>query len=450
MNLIRDWLGRVINKQGPTRSWADQRRNEALELLAHVGNERTWTDLSRHSNGFVREVAVRELCSHPSPDALIALIERLNDWVPQVRNLAASGLQYYLTPSQAQALLAALEPLMNLAACRRVDHGATLSAARVVLQSPSIRDEVYKNFLARQGKAARYLFALLLEVEPAPEALLCSALAHRELTVRLMAITACGTLPVAQAQPLLLEALSRRGVSVRVRALHALLPLLDDPRQVVREALLDESPSIRHLAHWAASRHEIDALNVLTERLNQELPVMKRDWLGVLGLAGDLNVGIVQEWHTEALRSAYSSVRHAAVKLLRDDQLPEMFEALDDPSEKIFVAALDQLNKQPWARVKDRLDTKLNKNWHGLSLPRRAALFQVRPRWQQLAYLLERLEAEPDAPAYWLRQVDLWCDRQYQIVDPVTPKAERDALLNRLRELAARGLIRSESLARVA
>lgn len=450
MSTMRDWLDRVINKQGPTCSWADRRRNEALELLAHVGNDKTWTDLSHHYNGFVREVAVRELCSHTSPDALIALIERLNDWVPQVRNLAATGLQYYLMPSQAQALLVALEPLMNLSSCQRVDHGSTLTTARAVLQSPGIRDEVYKNFLARQGKAARYLFVLLLEVDAAPEALLSSALAHGELTVRLMAISACGKLPVAQARPLLLEALSRRGASVRVRALNALLPLLDDPRQVVREALLDESPSIRNLARWAASRNEIDALEVFTERLNQELPVGKRDWLGVLGLAADLNVELVQQWHAKALRSAYSSVRHAAVKLLRDDQLPDMLEALDDSSEKVFVVALDLLNKQPWARVKDGIDTKLNQNWHGLPAPRRTAILQLRPKWQQVAYLLERLDAEPDTQAFWLRQLNLWCDRQYQIVDPVTSKAEREALVNKLRELAARGLIRSESLARAA
>jgi hypothetical protein len=59
------------------------------------------------------------------------------------------------------------------------------------------------------------------------------------------------------------------------------------------------------------------------------------------------------------------------------------------------------------------------------------------------------VDTEPALQAFWLHQVNLWCDRQYQMVDPVTPKAEREALMEKLQKLAARDLIRSDSLARV-
>lgn len=210
---MTSWLDRLLNKQGAAQSWADRRRVEALELVAQAENDAAWVGLSRHCNGFVREVAVRELNRTRSPDALVALIDRLNDWVPQVRDLAAAGLKQYLSPSQAPALLAALEPLIALEARQRVDHGPTLMAARTVLQSPLVREEVNRHFLTRQGKAARYLFDLLLECDAEPEALLRSALAHRELTVRLMAVAACKQLPAYQARPLLAEALPRPGAS---------------------------------------------------------------------------------------------------------------------------------------------------------------------------------------------------------------------------------------------
>lgn len=450
MSTIRDWLDRLKNKQAPSSSWADRRRNEALELLADVESNKTWLELSTHYNGFIREVVVRKLCSHPSPEALVALIERLNDWVPQVRDLAAAGLKHYLLPSQAQALLFALEPIIALAARRRVDHGPTLMAVRAVLQSPDIRDEVYTNFLARQGKAARYLFALLLEQDTAPETLIRSALAHRELTVRLIAVSTCQKLPVAHARQLLLEALSRPGAKVRVCVLRALLPLLDDPKPVLRKALMDTSPSIRSLARWAAPHSKVDALVVLTEQLNQDMPTGKRDWLGVLGLAAELNIDLPQPWHTEALRSTYSTVRQAAVRLLREDQLPELLGVLDDPSDKVFFAAIAQFNKQPWTSMKTGLGAKLDRDWPDLPTARRQAILQLLPGWQQVAYLLGRLDTEPALHAFWLRQVDLWCDRQYQVVDPITPKAEREALVEKLQKLAARNLIRSDSLARVA
>ncbi|WP_260963326.1 HEAT repeat domain-containing protein [Pseudomonas citri] len=452
MSTLQFWLDRLRNKQTLASTWADHRRNEALEALAGAGTHSSWIELSHHHNGFVREIAVRELCAQPSPEALVALvalIDRSNDWVPQIRDLAAVGLEHYLSPVHVHALLYAVEPLIALTARQRADHRKTLKAARAVLQSPVIRDEVQANSLTRHGKAARYLFELLLESDSNPGALLRSALAHREVTVRLLAVSACQKLPATQARQLLLEALSQSGAKLRVWVLRALLPLLDEPRPVLREALLDASASIRSLARWAAPSSGIDAHAVLFDRLKQDIPSKKRDWLGVLGLAKELDVELDPQWQKEALRSRYPTVRRTAISTVSYDQLPELFKALDDPLDSVFSAAIAQLNKLPWALVKLGLDTQLDRNWHDLSVMRRNALFQLRPLWQQAAYLLDRLDAEPTAQAFWLRQLRMWCDRQYQMVDPVTPKVERMAIAERLVKLAALGLIGGDSVSRV-
>lgn len=115
MNTIRDWLQRLKNKQAPS-SWHDQRRLQALQLLEQVDRTVTWVELSRHSDGFIREIAVRELCNQRCAEALKALIERQNDWVAQVRELAVDGVARYLSQPNAEALLYALEPLLALAA----------------------------------------------------------------------------------------------------------------------------------------------------------------------------------------------------------------------------------------------------------------------------------------------------------------------------------------------
>jgi len=443
----KDWLDRLRNKPVTEPTWAEHRRNEALELLANANGSGTWIELSTHYNGFVREVAVRELIRDCSPEALVALIERLNDWVPQIRDLALSGLNNYLNPAQAPALLYALDSIMALAARQRVDHAPTYTAARTVLQSPEIRDKVFANFLTRQGKAARYLFSLLLETDFDPERLLRSALAHRELTVRLAAVSVCQDLSPAQASPLLIEALSRPGAKVRVNILRALLPLSDDPGQLLRMALLDPSPSIRSLARWAAPRHGVDAPEVLAQRLSQDFPTRKREWLGVLGLAAELEIRLQKHWLTEALSSIYPSVRQAAVRLLGDEDLPLMLGALGDSSEKVYLAAYALTDKQPWAALNAGVAAKLDCEWHDLPPQRSRAILHLMSSWQQVAYLLKRLEAEPVIETFWLRQVDLWCDRQYQAVDPVTSKDQRNALVQRLRALAASGLIQSDRVA---
>ncbi len=447
MNEIRGWLDRFVNKQGAAQSWADRRRVEALELVAQAGNDAAWVGLSRHCNGFVREVAVRELIRTRSPDALAALIDRLNDWVPQVRDLAAAGLKQYLSPSQAPALLAALEPLIALEARQRVDHGPTLMAARTVLQSPLVREEVYRHFLTRQGKAARYLFDLLLERDAEPEALLRSALAHRELTVRLMAVAACKQLPAYQARPLLAEALPRPGASVRVCVLRALLPLLD-PLDVLRDALLDASRGVRGFACWAAPRSGLDAAALLTERLQGDMPVTKRGWLGVLGLADELNVELDVQWLEKALRSDYPTVRESAVLQLRDDHLSLLFEMIEDPSDRVFSVSVARLGKHPWSSLK-QLNSKLSQRWHALPAARREAILGLLPAWPQLAFLLARLDAETDLQAFWLRQLAHWCDRQYLMVDPVTPRIEREAAAEKLMQLAAQGLLSIEKVQRI-
>ncbi|VVP91742.1 HEAT repeat domain-containing protein [Pseudomonas fluorescens] len=443
MNTTQDWLARLARKQGQPATYEDYRRNEALEILAHFGNTGTWADVSNHANGFVREVAVRELCKQPSAEALAVLIERLNDWVPQVRDLAAAGLQHYLSPAHTQAWLSALEPLMALAAQRRVDHSQTLSTVRAMLQSAECRDEVYADFMNRQGKAARYLFTLLLENPEDRETLIRSALAHRELTVRLMAVSASAMLPAAQSLPLLLDAMSHPGGKIRVRVLYALLPLLDDPKPVLRETLLDVSPAVRNLALWAAPRNDVDAHSVLAERLSQPLPTAKQHWLGVIGLTTELAETLPEPWHAFALRSAFVTVRQAAARLLRDDQLPELFAALDDPSDKVFSVVITQLDKVAWSLLIRGLTAKLDQAWHELPLTRRNAIFQLLPTWQQIGYLLGRLDTGRAGQAYWIGQIEWWCDRQYLAVDPVTPKAEREAMREKIRELTAQGLIRS-------
>lgn len=443
MNTTQDWLTRLARKQGQPATYEDFRRNDALEILAHVGSTGTWADVSNHANGFVREVAVREMCRQASAEALAVLIERLNDWVPQVRELAAAGLQHYLSPVHTQAWLSALEPLMALAAQRRVDHSQTLSTVRAMLQSAKCRDEVYADFLDRQGKAARYLFTLLLENPENPETLLRSALAHRELTVRLMAVSATAMLPAPQSLPLLLEAMSRPGGKIRVRVLHALLPLLADPKPVLHEALLDVSPAVRNLSLWAAPRNDVDAHAVLAERLSQPLPTAKQHWLGVIGLTTELAGTLPEHWHARALRSAFVTVRQAAARLLRDDQLPELFAALDDPSDKVFSVVIARLDKVSWPLLIRGVKAKLDQDWHELPLARRSATFQLLPTWQQVGYLLSRLDTGHAGQTYWIGQIESWCDRQYLVVDPVTPKAERETLREKIRELTAKGLIRS-------
>ncbi len=441
MKHLKDWLDRLKSRPASGHYWKDQHHQEALEALASCDGQDDWIRLSTHGNGFVREAAVRALAEQLSPDALAALLERVNDWVPQIRQLASDGVRLYLTPDQAPALLSALQPFMALVERQRADHAPTLAAARAALQAPEARNQVEEVFVASHGKAARFLFKLLLDVSSEPTALLRNALGHREMTVRQMAVSACKELPAQQARPLLLSALETPGASVRVSVLHALLPLLDDPRPLISDALLDPSHALRSLARWAAPRWQIDARAVLERRLGGKVPNSRKDWLGLLGLASELSVQLDSEWQLQALKAPAISVRLAAVAGLDHADLSQQFMMLDDPSSKVFNLAVERLRNQPWPALAPELDARLGRAWHELPADRRDALMRLRPRWQQLAYLLRRLQQASADHAYWLGQLNGWCERQYLMVDPVTSKAEREELLRSVERMEQDGLL---------
>ncbi|KIP98436.1 MULTISPECIES: hypothetical protein [Pseudomonas] len=441
MKHLKDWLQWLNSRPASDNYWENYRHREALEVLAGCKDDADWLTLSSHGNGFVREIAVRELRELPSPAALAALLERVNDWVPPVRQQANAGVRQYLMSEHAPTLLYALQPLMALAERHRADHSKMLEAARTVLQGPEVRDAVLAAFLVQHGKSARFLFELLLEASDEPTSLLGKALVHREMTVRQMAVSACQMLPADLARPLLLRALATPGASVRVNALRYLLTSLDDPRPLLRQALLDASPAVRNLARWAAPRWQIDAREVLGARLDQRTPANKREWLGLLGLACELAVDLDDRWKDQAQQAPMSSVRLAAVESLKQADLSRQLVALDDACDKVFAKAVERLSSQDWNELASELDARLDHGWYELTNRRRAAILGMRPRWQQLKYLLIRLDRIPEEQGYWLEQLSVWCSKQYLMVDPTTSKGERAALLQRVERLEADGLV---------
>ncbi len=190
---------------------SDYEARRVREVMDELDRHSAWLELSRFGNGFVRQAAVRGLAAQPSAEALVALLERLNDWVPQVRQEAAAAVEAYWVPEHAGLLLQTLAPLLALAGKQRADHGATLERASAVLQLAQVRDQVQGAFGTCRGKAARFVFELLLKgVEDRP-ALLAMALRHPEVSVRQMAVDACAELPDEQALPLLEEVMRSCG-----------------------------------------------------------------------------------------------------------------------------------------------------------------------------------------------------------------------------------------------
>lgn len=136
------------------RSGHPEMRAVALKRMAEV------PDLGRiylyHSDGYLREAALRRLPDHPVDAALVAsVMMRCNDWVPEVQTAARealSRLSISLTPDE----LAALLPFA-LGQARSWGRGGA-SSVDVLAAHPAWREVLVGYFLTgTQGPLARTL-----------------------------------------------------------------------------------------------------------------------------------------------------------------------------------------------------------------------------------------------------------------------------------------------------
>lgn len=436
---LRDWNYQLT----------DHEARRVREIQETHDAARALVELSRFGNGFVREAAVQRLAGQASTEALLAILERLNDWVPQVRQQAQTAVEQFLVVERVDLLLQVLTPLLALADKQRVDHRGTLLNARSLFSLPQVREQVEQAFASCRGRAARFVFDLLLEKCTDRPSFLADALMHEDVTVRHKAVTACADLPATDAVPLLERALQASAASLRVQALRGLLSLLNDPREHLQVALLDGSSAVRCLARWAAPRYAVDSREVLLSRLEKEAPSSKREWLGVLGLAKELDQPLPALVQRAALESPVTDVRVQALQLMGDAGLEQQLAALDDHADKVFLSAVQLLSHQTWSHFAAQLQQRLDRDWHVLSDERRGALLRLMPVWSQLQYLLQRYDQATVDAHGWLNHIAVWCDAQYTLVDPMMPKQHRETLLQRLQAMEDSGDLKSGTVRRL-
>ncbi|WP_374439307.1 HEAT repeat domain-containing protein [Pseudomonas panipatensis] len=434
-----DWFKNLFRKERSTNNVKNYQALEAQRLIHQCEGESDWIYLSRHRNGFVREVAVRTLSENPSAEALTAILERLNDWVPVIREVAANTLEAYLSTHSSGDLLKLLTQLISLSKKERVDHSKMVKRIQEVLVQAESINETKLAFATSRGDSARFLFSTLWPVvREAPIPFLLDALGHPDTTVRQQALQRSAELRPEDAIRVLEIALDNSNSIVRSRALYAWLPLANDRSHRIETSLLDASPGVRSVALWASKKYRIDPRVVLERRVKGTPPNRKIEWLGVLGLAKQIDSVLISPLLSDALKHPAPTVRAIALEL--SDQGHEvLLAALDDPATRVVKLAGGLLHEQPWEAISEHVTHRLE-DWHSLPELQRKTLFALLPKWQQLDFLMSRVNGT-GIDAYWLRTIVLWTQEQYQVVDPITPKLRRNAILGKLQEFELSGLI---------
>lgn len=412
---------------------------------------RSWQSLITCWDGFEREAGLRAVRSEQTRERLSAIIVRLNDWVPQVREAAKLAFGDYLTPTYATWLIAQLPDLLALEKRKREDHSVTLGKLAALLATPECLPLCIPALQSSRGACARLLFQVLAQSMTGDEreAFLITSLHHSDFSVRRLALGNAMELPQASAQRAIAFGLASNSGVLRRLSFLAAIRLQSSRAQLIEAFLTDPSPATRSAALWAAKQYDVDPSQVLHAHLCAGTPTTKAQWLGVLGLAQDLNVPAPQAWLTAALEQSSGDVRALVLDIEGGDRPARLVAAIADPSRPVFEASVKGLRPQPWSTIASAFTRRLDDLWAELSPSRRVALLELMPKWTQAGFLLKQLQSSSDEPCA-LEQISVWADTQlYAISDRETSKDERSRVIEQLTALERDRALPPGSIARL-
>lgn len=201
-------------------------------------------------SGYIREAAVGRVVALCCAGAIPAVMPRLNDFVPQVREAARRAVQTLLPFAGQDDLLACLGYTWRLRHFSRVDHSAWIADAQAELAGRLSTQQLCEALVSNDPLIARGSFMMLLESEllPRDELLARAIQSSRDiLMARQAAQLALSLAGDGRVDALQLGLRSRFG-AVRTLALRGLLDCVPDGTAIARSALLDRQRSARSLA----------------------------------------------------------------------------------------------------------------------------------------------------------------------------------------------------------
>ncbi len=212
--------------------------------------------LSFHSNGFIREVALKALAERTDGLELSFLLIRLNDWVVPIRNAAERAILDRLRPEYAEHFIRCLPLVFSLKDKGRINHGTVVEAIIALLQGADARTSLRHALNDRHRAVSRLAFWLLVQ-HPQSDliSILTDALTTKDTVIRLSAARVLRKQSADESLRTLLEGLSKdRFMPVRREALCEFAERLPDTATYLHAALLDSHSSMRETARFYLSK----------------------------------------------------------------------------------------------------------------------------------------------------------------------------------------------------
>jgi HEAT repeat protein len=357
---------------------------------------------SCHSNGYVREAAVRHLGYIDTGAELPFLFIRANDWVPEIRSSAQALLLRRIRSDYADLLIAWLPLALRLRNVSRDDNSRILETVRKLLASPEARHALTTGFDSQDRVVRRFCFDVAVHFnEPDAVNVLRRALADDDAQIRRVAAKRLLTIaPTAESKELLIQARHDGSMTVRREALHIFAERYqNDASHEFESALLDSNIAIREEAQFYFQKAGTIDLRAYYSRMldtsSRQLLCAAIAGLGETGLAKDSE--LVRRFLTDNASRVRAVALRAIARMNPDAYINEFVLALNDPGGKVTREAVRALGKKANAVGGQRLWEIFKGCPHQNG--KRGVLFLLARinKWDSIMFLIQSLADQDDS-----------------------------------------------------
>jgi hypothetical protein len=216
---------------------------------------KTWDDLvsdTQSRNGFTRERAVVELARRMNADALPIFLERLNDWVPEVRGAARGAIASFISEQYLGTWIASIEEVIALSRGKRANHVELLLRIKNLLATMETVAALRHAYPLAAPEIKRYIFDLELAVPPSDDqryGAFLSAVLGNDVVVATAALESDAVLSPAHQDGLMLASCKSMFGAVRLRGLRKVRDVnLPQAANLLRQSCLDVNAGVRSFA----------------------------------------------------------------------------------------------------------------------------------------------------------------------------------------------------------
>lgn len=339
--------------------------DQVFHAVARASSVDALSNYARYYSGYVREAAIRRCIDLAQPEMLPLVVERLNDWVPQIRDVARQALLVLLPLVSVGQLLSVLPAMWRLHGVGRGDTSEWLSQFELAL----IQRVSAAGFVAAaQGADINIARACVQLVHKhrllGPAALIDLILMRNDdIVLANQAAAMCAELPLEARGAHYRAAAASHFGSVRTTAIRALLTMEGEARMAIAmDALNDVQSSVRSAAMAYLAPLGFDLRGHYRNMLQQPGLATKQVRIALsalAGLRGKDDVELVKSF----LNSGRISIRLAALaawlKLAEHDKDLTAGKALADAAPGVRRFALQLVRKHgaylPFATIRTRL-----------------------------------------------------------------------------------------------